>query len=79
LLGFITISLSIMFNARLGAQEVSIREQTVIRGTVVDAQTSESLQNVVVWRQGTDETTVTNEEGLFELGGIVPGRHVLCL
>jgi hypothetical protein len=55
-------------------------EQVAVRGHVFDANTGGPLQDVHVWIQGDDRSEeVTDEKGRFEIGGVVAGRHVLCL
>lgn len=68
-----------LFSTAGASAEQTISERAILKGRVFDAQTDAPLQNVVVWIQGTDQTTETDEEGRFELAGIAAGRHVLCL
>jgi hypothetical protein len=55
------------------------QEPSPLRGTVLDAQTGSPLKNAIVWLQGSNQTTVTDDGGNFRLDGISAGKHVLCL
>ncbi len=60
-------------------QEERAAEPSSLRGSVVNAGTGAPLKYVVVWIQGSEQTTVTDEKGNFLIEGIAAGKHVLCL
>jgi len=53
-----------------------VGQSVVLRGRVLDAESGKPLPDVGIGIQGTEEHVHarTGEDGVFELGGIVPGR-----
>lgn len=50
-----------------------------VRGRVLDAETSSPVGGVSVILEGTDKSTISDEDGRFELLNIAPGDYVLRL
>ncbi len=70
----ITLTLLLMFLA------ISARSQTQVKGTVVDAITSESLPDVTINIEGSSNETMTDGLGVFKLTGIdVIGDQILIV
>jgi hypothetical protein len=50
-----------------------------VKGTVVDSKTQQPLQNVVATLQSTNQTTVTNSEGVFVFESVAEGSQVVSV
>jgi hypothetical protein len=50
-----------------------------VKGTVVDSKTQQPLQNVVATIQSTNQTTVTNSEGVFVFESVAEGSQVVSV
>jgi hypothetical protein len=59
--------------------ELAIAQTGIIKGTITDSKTSESLIGTTVLIQGTTQGTITNFDGEFIIPKVNPGKYNLVI
>lgn len=68
------------FVATIGLGATAAGQQTgTVQGVIVDASSSQPLAGVQVVIEGTDRTTITNDQGRYMITGVPAGEHTLVV